>query len=355
MKIVYVTSESYLDHSYTIAKEFSRRVNFVVYIIAKENTNEITQWCSRLGGAFVKRKRYRNPLSFFAELKFILSIKKQNADRVWFNTLNFYQLLLVRLILKRFLIMVHDVEFHPELGDPFTAFSVKLTFALFKKKLCTASNTQALIFKKKYGFKPKVFQLPIIDYYTDSASEKPIPKKVNGLIDFFFFGSIKRYKGIETLVEAAEILEHKEANCRINVYGKFRYEAGELIKRMKKLKILNLKDEFIRLDEVHSVYAENDVLILPYKQVTQCGPLLIGYNELVPSICRDLPGFREYVSEGKSGLLFGSAAELAKKMQFIINNPKTINQMKEFIEEVTLKKYSMKHLVNDYIKNLADI
>lgn len=355
MKIVYITSESYLDHSYTIAKEFRRRVNFVVYIIAKEKTEEIAQWCSRLGGAFVKRKRYRNPLSFFTELKFILSIKKQNADRVWFNTLNFYQLLLVRLLLKRFLIMVHDVEFHPELEDPFTAFSVKLTFALFKKKLRTASNTQALIFENKYGFKPKVFQLPIIDYYTDSASEKPIPKKVNGMIGFFFFGSIKRYKGIETLVEAAEILEHKEASCRINVYGKFRYEAGELIKRMKKLKILNLKDEFIRFDEVHCVYAENDVLILPYKQVTQCGPLLIGYNELVPSICRDLPGFREYVSEGKSGLLFGSAAELAEKMQLIINNPKTINQMKEFIEEVTLKKYSMKHLVNDYIKNLADI
>jgi glycosyltransferase involved in cell wall biosynthesis len=354
MKIVYITSESFLDHSYTIAKELGRQANLVVYILAKEETEEIIKWCGALGAVFVKRKRYRNPLSFFTELKFLLSIRKQNADRVWFNTLNFYQLLLVRLILKKILVMVHDVEFHPELGDPFAVFSVKLTFALLKKKLCTASQTQASMFENKYGFRPRVFQLPVIDYYTDVASEKSAPKTENGLINFFFFGSIKHYKGIETLVEAAEILEHDGAKCRINVYGKFRYEARDIINRMGKIKILSLKDKFIRFDEVHSIFSENDVLILPYKHVTQCGPLLIGYNELVPSICNDLPGFREYVSDGKSGLLFGgSAEELAEKMELLIKKPELITEMKEYIRTEILKKFSIKNLRNNYISTIA--
>jgi glycosyltransferase involved in cell wall biosynthesis len=356
MKIVYITNESYLDHSYTVAKQLAKKETLIVYILAREGTEEIKRWCSLLNASFIKRKRYRNPLSFFAELKFILSVKKHNADCVWFNTLNFYQLLLVKLLLKRFLVMVHDVEFHPELKDPFAAFSVKLTFALLKTKLCTASETQASIYEKRYGFKPLVFQLPVIDYFSDIARPKVPEKRRSDIIRFFFFGSIKRYKGIETLIEAAEILESRKAKYEINIYGKFRYEAEELISRLKKLRNVKLKNEFIRFDEISGIYLQNDVLILPYKHVTQCGPLLIGFNELVPSICSDLPGFREYVKEGKSGLLFDNSARgLADKMMLIINNKVLISGMKEFIKTETFRKYSMENLLDGYIKNLSDI
>ena len=356
MKIVYITNESYLDHSYTVAKELGKKENLIVYILAKEDTEEILRWCSKLRATFVKRKRYRNPLSFFAELKFILSVKKHNADCVWFNTLNFYQLLLVKLLLKKFLVMVHDVEFHPELKDPFAVFSVKMTFALLKTKLCTASETQASIYEKRYGFKPKVFQLPVIDYFSDIASQK-IPEKRDGdVMRFFFFGSIKRYKGIETLIEAAEILESLETKYEINIYGKFRYEADELVSRLKKLRNVKFRNEFIRFDEISRIYSQNDVLILPYKHVTQCGPLLIGFNELVPSICSNLPGFREYVEAGKSGLIFDNSAQgLADKMMLLINNHKLIGKMKEFIKSEIFRKYSMKNLLDGYIKNLSDI
>lgn len=356
MKIVYITNESYLDHSYTVAKELGKRENLMVYILAKEGTEEIVKWCSRLNAEFVKRKRYRNPLSFFAELKFILSVKKHKADCVWFNTLNFYQLLLVKLFLKKFLVMVHDVEFHPELKDPFAAFSVKLSFALLKRKLCTASETQASIYEKRYGFKPLVFQLPIIDYFSDIASQQLPEKRSSDITRFFFFGSIKRYKGIETLIEAAEILESRKSKYEINIYGKFRYEAGELISRLKKLRNVKLQNEFMRYDKICGVYLQNDVLILPYKHVTQCGPLLIGFNELVPSICSDLPGFREYVEEGKSGLIFDNSAQgLADKMMLLINNRGLIGKMKEFIKTDTFRKYSMKNLLDRYIKNLSGI
>jgi len=356
MKIVYITNESYLDHSYTVAKELGKIENLIVYMLAKEGNEEILKWCSKLNATFVKRKRYRNPFSFFAELKFIRSVKKHKADCVWFNTLNFYQLLLVKLFLKRFLVMVHDVEFHPELNDPFAAFSVKLTFALLKKKLCTASETQSSIYEKKYGFKPLVFQLPIIDYFSDISVPKAPEKRSSDTLRFFFFGSIKRYKGIEMLIEAAEILESRKVKFEVNIYGKFRYEAGDLIGRLNKLRNVKLQNEFIRFDEISGIYSMNDIIILPYKHVTQCGPLLIGFNELVPSICSDLPGFREYVEEGKSGLIFDNSAQgLADKMMLLINNRKLTGKMKEFIKEETFRKYSMKNLLDRYIKNLSDI
>lgn len=354
MKIVYITNESYLDHSYTVAKELGKKEDLIVYILAKQETDEIQRWCSKLGASFVRRKRYRNPLSFITELKFILSIKKHNADCVWFNTLNFYQLLLVKLLLKRFLVMVHDVEFHPELNDPFAAFSVKMTFSLLKSRLCTASETQASIYKKRHGFKPRVFQLPVIDYYSDISSPGSPAKRESSTLRFFFFGSIKRYKGIETLIEAAEILEDRGAKYEINIYGKFRYEELELAARIKKLNTIKLRDEFIRFDKISGIYSQNDILILPYKHVTQCGPLLIGFNELIPSICSDLPGFREYVEDGKSGLIFNNTAVgLADKMMLLINKPALIDKIKKYIKTKIFDRYSMKNLVDMYIKNLS--
>jgi glycosyltransferase involved in cell wall biosynthesis len=356
MKIVYITNESYLDHSYTVAKELGKREDLTVYILAKQETDEIQRWCSKLRAYFVKRKRYRNPLSLFAELKFILSIKKHHADCVWFNTLNFYQLLLVKLLLKKFLVMVHDVEFHPELNDPFAAFSVKMTFALLKSKLCTASETQALIYEKRHGFKPRVFQLPVIDYFSDISGPEAREKHRSNTLRFFFFGSIKRYKGIETLIEAAEILEDRGTKYEINIYGKFRYEASELVNRIKKLNTVKLLDEFIRFDKISGIYSQNDVLILPYKHVTQCGPLLIGFNELIPSICPDLPGFREYVEDGKSGLIFdNTAVGLADKMMLLINNPALIDEIKKYIKTKIFNRYAMKNLVDVYIKNLSEV
>ncbi len=355
MKLVYVTSESYLDHSYTIINELKKRAELSVFIQAKENTDEIADWCKELNAKFVKRKRFRNPFSFFSELGFFLSVKKIKADRIWFNTLTAYQALIAKVFLKDFIVMVHDVEIHPETKDYYSVLSLRLTFALFKKKAGVASYMQAKIFKDKYGFEPKVFQLPIIDYYTKSGNMHLQKAPNPGKIRFFFFGSIEPYKGIETLLEAAEILENKNINFEITVFGRLKYNTEELRSRMKKIKSLKLTDKFVHYKDIHEIYCNNDVLILPYRQVTQCGPLLIGYNELVPSICSNLEGFREYVDDGKSGMLFNNApAGLAEKMEEIIKNPGLISGMKEYIEKNIFKRFSMESLGNEYIKNFKN-
>ena len=102
MKIVYVTSESYLDHSYTIIKELRKKAELSVFIQAKEYTDEIKDWCGELNAEFVKRKRFRNPLGFFSELGFLLSLKKIKADKIWFNTLTAYQAVIAKVLLKNF-------------------------------------------------------------------------------------------------------------------------------------------------------------------------------------------------------------------------------------------------------------
>lgn len=353
MKVIYVTSESYIDHSYTIARELQKHVELPVFIQAREESPELLDWAGRLGAIIVKRKRFRNPWNFFREIGFILKLKKMNADLIWFNTLNIYQVLPVKLLIKNFLVAVHDVEKHPESRQRHASLAMKMTFALLKKKVCVVSKTQAAIFKNRFSFDAKLFQLPVINYFTEVAAESVSSgRKADGAIKFFFFGSVEAYKGIETLLEAAEILQNKNLDFKLGIYGKLKYNREELKQRIENLKKAELLDEFIDYKTISAIYKANDILVLPYKQVTQCGPLLIGYNESVPAICGRQPGFLEYVDDGFSGLIFNNSADdLADKMEYIIKNPAALITMKEYINTVIKEKFSMQRLAEQYVNN----
>lgn len=352
MKVIYVTSESYIDHSYTIAKELRKHIEFPVFIQARQKSPELTSWAEQLGATIVKRKRFRNPWNIIREIGFILRLRKMNADLIWFNALNIYQVLPVKLFIKRFLVTVHDVEKHPESRQRHASLALKMTFALLKKHICVVSKTQAALFKNRFGFDAKLFQLPIIDYFTDAVSSSSVTK-TGEPIKFFFFGSVEPYKGLETLLEAAEILQKKNLDFSLGIYGKLKYNRDELTRRIKKIKNTQCIDLFIDYKNISGIYKDSDVLVLPYKQVTQCGPLLIGYNESVPAVCSRQPGFLEYVDDGLSGLVFDNTAEdLAAKMEYVIKNPAVLNKMKEYINAAIKAKFSMQRLAEQYIANL---
>ena len=355
MKVVYLTSESYIDHSYTVVQELSRHLEMKVFLQAKESTIEIDRWCKKFGAEFVPRKRFRNPLSFISEIFFLLRIRKMKPDVVWFNTMTVYQVLLADILLKKFLVVMHDVDLHPQSGDRHGLFSVKMTMKLALRKICAASRTQAEIFNRQHGFYPPVFRLPVINYYKETGEEIS-GNKSKDKVKFFFFGSVEKYKGIETLLDAAELLEKKGMNFELNIYGKIKYDQEQILDRIRNLVNASIHDEFLDYRKIHSVYVNNDVLILPYRQVTQCGPLLIGYSEGVPAICSDLPGFREYVADGADSMIYDNTPHgLADLMEVIINDPGIINKLSKGIEEIAMKKFSMDVLAKEYLENFKKV
>jgi glycosyltransferase involved in cell wall biosynthesis len=351
LHIIYVTGESFIDHSYTIVNELKKHISLKVYFYAKDKNDEVTQWLNKFDAEFIKRKRFRNVFSIFGEFVFILKLRKQKADCIWFNTMTIYHVYFAKYLLKNYLVMVHDVELHPESKDRYSKLAVSMSLKHQLRKIAVASKTQSHEFHKRFGFFPKVFQLPVIDYYKETgypADNTQSPGKIR----FLFFGTIENYKGLETLLDAAELLEQKGKNFEVNVFGKLKYDKDKFLERIKKLKTVNLTDKFIHYKEIHKIYNNNDIIVLPYKQVTQCGPLLIGFSENIPAIVSNHAGFIEYVDDGKSALVFTNSTEsLAEKMETIIDKPELIGLMKEFIKSETMKKFSMESLVKDYIEN----
>lgn len=350
MKVIFITTESLMDHSYTMSEELKKFLDFEVIMTARLLTPEIEDFCKKLNAVFIKRRRFINPFAFINELKLMFYIKRQKADVVWFNTFSLYQSMLAKFFFSTIIVNAHDIDLHPEESDYHGIASQKITFSFYKKSVAVMSRTQQKIFEEKYGFKPALLQLPLINYYESSAHSANAAPNPNDGIRFFFFGTVLPYKGLERLLDAAEILQKKNLNFELSINGRIKYKAEEFKERIKKIKNIVIKDEFIDYRDVYKVYSSGDVIIIPYIHVSQCGPLLIGYNQNVPVICSDLTGFREYVEDGKSGLLFDNTAEgLADKMEMIIKNPEMIQEMSRFIKNNTRGKFSMQSLANEYI------
>jgi glycosyltransferase involved in cell wall biosynthesis len=355
MKVLFVTTESTMDHSYTMIKELRKHLTLNVIIIAKKLTPELEKYCETLDAKFFKRKSFKNPFSIFNEIKLLFSIRRQKADLVWFNVLSLYQSVLVKLLLKRTLVNAHDIELHTDEKDLHGILSQKITFRLYKNSIAVMSKTQAEHFEEKYGKRPYLLQLPVINYYTSVSRNNPVLnegiKSTGSTVNFFFFGSILPYKGIEKLLGAAKILEDKGLNFNINIYGKLMYDHEVILNRINDLKSVKFLNEFIDYRDVCRIYDENDVLVIPYIQVSQCGPLLIGFSRNVPVICSDLEGFTEYVEDNVSGFIFDNTAEgLADKMNTLISDPGIISRIRENIKTDVFKKFSMESLSSKYIE-----
>lgn len=129
-----------------------------------------------------------------------------------------------------------------------------------------------------------------------------------------FFGYVRRYKGLDTLLAAWPLVRARRPATLI-VAGDF-YEdpapyrtqaaaAGEGAVR--------LMEGYLPDAEVEALFKAADVVVLPYHSATQSGVTHVAYALGVPVITTDVGGLAETVQPGESGLVVppGDPAALA--------------------------------------------
>jgi glycosyltransferase involved in cell wall biosynthesis len=130
-----------------------------------------------------------------------------------------------------------------------------------------------------------------------------------------FFGIVRKYKGLDTLLRAMpKVLS--EVDCRLIVAGEFydsveKYE--EIIRRSGIEKHVQIENRYVANEEVPALFEEADVLVLPYLSATQSGVAGIAAVNRLPVIASRAGGLEESVRDGIDGLLFppGDASALA--------------------------------------------
>ncbi|MGI4020888.1 MAG: glycosyltransferase family 4 protein [Janthinobacterium lividum] len=312
MKLLYLSSTSFSDCDVNLVNTLVKKhqVTYGVFITntnSNYSQNELKLLLKNqvVFNPIITDFRRRDPRNITTFYKLILLIKKEKFDLIYMNDYeDIYFMLLFSLIINRNKIIfgLHDVVSHSGWKSGGLLKTTKSWFLSKFKYFLTFSAEQSSVLKKRFP-KTNVFNIPLT---LKDFGDKNHPNPSNRIISFLFFGNIESYKGLDILLLAVKQLSEKYDNFRLVVAGRcadWDIIYKPLIDNNEKIIALI---RFIKNDEIPLIFSEAHYLILPYKDVTQSGPLMIAYNYAVPVIASNLDGFKEFVKEGESGFLFES-------------------------------------------------
>jgi glycosyltransferase involved in cell wall biosynthesis len=126
-----------------------------------------------------------------------------------------------------------------------------------------------------------------------------------------FFGFIRKYKGLDILLDAMKILESPKNSTlgngvKLLIAGEFyedRKPYDEQIEKSGIEDMLILKTEFIPDSEVKYYLCAADAVVQPYRSATQSGVTPLAYHFEKPMIVTNVGGLPSLVPDDKVGLI----------------------------------------------------
>lgn len=241
-------------------------------------------------------------------------------------------------------IFVHDVAPHlsrlgvlSKLNDIVSRILLIKAFRKCDDIILLSQFSMELFYRKYQKFSSKAHLLRLgahIPFEGDIIS----PELKNAENYFLFFGRIDKYKGIETLLLGyREYLNENNAPLKLVIAG-----AGDFSNREKQLldsieQVIVIR-RFIHDEEIKALYLRARVVVLPYLEASQSGVLPIAYHYGKPVIISDLPGLKENVIDGKTGIIMKGNNSLPHIMR-AFENEEHYRYMQKQIEDYYSKVF----------------
>ena len=167
----------------------------------------------------------------------------------------------------------------------------------FGKIIVHGKALRDVLIKKGISDK-KIAIIPHGDYSFFVNYGKKISTEKNCIL---FFGCIRSYKGLEYLISAVPLISKKISDLKVIIAGEGDFSRYfKLITDRSRFEIHN---RFIPDEMVSELFQRAELLVLPYIEATQSGPLHIAYAFKKPVVANSVGAIPEVVEEGKTGLL----------------------------------------------------
>jgi len=167
----------------------------------------------------------------------------------------------------------------------------------------------------------RLVQHPLYDNFGPGVS-KSVARKYLGLPEnekiILFFGFIRKYKGLDLLLEAMQILQQPNIKpqtsnpdisgqaIKLLIAGEFYEDEKQYHEQIERLGIkdqLILKTDFIPDSEVQYYLCAADAVIQPYRNATQSGVTPLAYYFEKPMVVTNVGGLPSLVPHEKAGLV----------------------------------------------------
>ncbi len=220
-------------------------------------------------------------------------------------------------------VIPHEKKFY---DNTLTKYFVKRNHAFMAMSRSVADDLLTFNPNAKYALHPH----PLFDF--GEKIDKQEAKKKLGLNPndsyMLFFGFIRRYKGLDLLLEAMSDARIKNKNVKIIVAGEYYEDAAFYNDKIKELGIgekVVLRTDYIPSDMVKYYFCAADMIVQPYRSATQSGVTQIAYHFEKPMLVTDVGGLSEIVPDGKVGYVVQpNATAIADAINDFYDNSKEV-------------------------------
>jgi glycosyltransferase involved in cell wall biosynthesis len=199
---------------------------------------------------------------------------------------------------------------------------------------------------------------PLFDNFGEGISRDEAFQKLGLHQEYhylLFFGLIRKYKGLDLLIEAFADERLRHLKLKLIIAGEYYSDKKiytDLIKKHSLENHIIQVDKFIPNSEVKLYFSAADVVVQPYKSATQSGVTQIAYHFNKPMIVTNVGGLAELCPHEKVGYVVSpDPIEIADAIFLFFNKEN------EFISNIIKekKKYSWDVLTKKILKTLEDL
>ncbi|MBS1783321.1 MAG: glycosyltransferase [Bacteroidetes bacterium] len=196
---------------------------------------------------------------------------------------------------------------------------------------------------KTFTDKPSAYTPhPLYDNYGEPVSKQEACTKLRLDAEkkyLLFFGFIRKYKGLDLLLEALKDDRLKQLGIELIIAGEFYENPHEYDAQFQAISNrVKMFTQFIPNDEVRYYFGAADLVVQPYRTATQSGITQVAYHFEKPMIVTRVGGLQEVVPDGKVGFVAEpNASSIADAIVQFFENP--IPQIEENMA-LEKKKYS---------------
>jgi glycosyltransferase involved in cell wall biosynthesis len=198
---------------------------------------------------------------------------------------------------------LHDTRLHP--GDFLSLRSTWLE--LHALELCSQvivhGQHMANDLMTHFGIDERVINViphGNYDIYLKAEGASPASGPEPGQV--LLFGRIKKYKGLDVVIDATPIVAEKIPNLKIIIAGRGE-ELNRFEPQLKDNPFFEIHNRYVPAREVGELFSSSSLVVIPYIEASQSGPLHLAYTWGRPVVASSVGAIPESLRHGMEGLL----------------------------------------------------